>query len=148
MGCSMLKHSQIANVFASVEFRKSADEPFWSLSHTANMDDDDKNGGPNHLGAWMRYRSVKGAALAEMVGITPGMVSDLANSNRALSAKWLRRLAPHLRTTPGMLLDHDPFMLDADIIQVWLSASTEQRKQLKEMAKVIVPEPGRDGTHG
>ena len=112
-------------------------------------DDEDKNGGPNHLAAWMRFRKMKGAALAKELGITPGMVSDLANSNRALSAKWLRRLAPALKTTPGMLLDHDPFTIDADLIEIWVTASLEQRKTLADVARAVVkPEPARDGTNG
>jgi len=94
----------------------------------------------------MLYRKVKGAELAERLGgnVTPGMISDLANSKRALSAKWLRRLAPALDTTPGMLLDHDPNELPSDIMEIWGSASDAQKRQLVDLAKVIV----RDGTNG
>ena len=101
---------------------------------------DDKNGGPNHLRAWMRYRGVKGAELAEKLGgsVTPGMVSDLANSKRALSAKWLRRIAPIIRTTPGMLLDHDPFNLDSSVIDIWLSAGDREKRQISAVAAEIV----------
>ena len=108
------------------------------------MDDQDKNGGPNHLKAWMAFRGIKGADLAKLLDITPGMVSDLANSNRALSAKWLRRLAPHLDTTPGLLLDHDPHDLDSDIIEIWVNASSRERRQIANLAKALV----RDGTNG
>lgn len=131
--------SQIANVLASGEFRKRRNDRFFHLSHTADMvESDDKNGGPNHLAAWMRFRGIKGAQLATMMKITPGMVSDLVNSNRALNAKWLRRFAAHLDTTPGMLLDHDPFDLDSDIIEIWIEANQAQRRTLADMAKVIV----------
>ena len=139
-GSAMGKHSQIAKYFASPEFRKTDNYPPCVLSHTADMSEDtDKNGGPNHLRAWMRYRKVKGIELAEKLGgnVTPGMVSDLANSNRALSAKWLRRIAPILDTTPGMLLDHDPYDLDADIIDFWTHASEAQRRQLVDLARVV-----------
>ena len=103
------------------------------------MDDDrDLNGGPNHLGEWMRYRGVNGAQLAEALDITPGMVSDLKNSNRALSAKWLRRIAPHLDTTPGMLLDVDPATIDSDVIELWSHASTTQRQQIATIVRTIV----------
>lgn len=115
------------------------------ILHNANMEDsDDKNGGPNHLAAWMRYRKIKGADLAKALDITPGMVSDLMNSKRALSAKWLRRIAPVLKTQPGMLLDHDPALLDSDILEIWLSADERQRAQINELAKVIV----KNGTEG
>lgn len=85
----------------------------------------------------MKFRKITGAKLADTLGITPGMVSDLANSNRALNAKWLRRIAPALDTTPGMLLDHDPNELDNDIIDIWVNANSTERKQLIKMAKVI-----------
>jgi plasmid maintenance system antidote protein VapI len=106
----------------------------------------DKNGGPNYLRAWMEYRGIKGVDLAEALGgnVTPGMVSDLVNSNRALSAKWLRRIAPHLDTTPGMLLDHDPNELDRDIVSLWSHASSRERRQLLDLARVVVND--RTGT--
>lgn len=144
----MRQQSQNANVLASAEFRKIRNDCDFGLSHNAYMlESSDKNGGPNHLSAWLRYRKIKGAHLSEKMGITPGMVSDLVNSNRALNAKWLRRIAPHLKTTPGMLLDHDPFDLDSDILEIWIEASQAQRRKLAEMAKIIV-QPDREGTNG
>lgn len=146
IGVSIPKHSQIANVLASTEFRNLRDDLVLMPSQYANMTDDaDKNGGPNHLAAWMRYRKMKGAALAKELGVTPGMVSDLANSNRALSAKWLRRIAPVLRTTPGMLLDHDPHNLDSDMIDIWVNATSQERRQITDVAKALVLKNGTEG---
>lgn len=142
-GSAMHGYSQIANVCASPEFRRTANYPWCALSQTADMaTDTDKNGGPNHLRKWMEFRGVKGVQLAERLGdnVTPGMVSDLMNSKRALSAKWLRRIAPHLRTTPGMLLDHDPYTLDRSILEKWVDASQEQKRQLVDLARVVVPD--------
>lgn len=83
---------------------------------------------------------MKGYELAELLGgsVTPGMVSELANSKRALSAKWLRRIAPHLKTTPGMLLDYDPFDLPSDFLEIWVDADTETRRRLVDVAKALV----------
>lgn len=138
----MPHYSQIANIRASPEFRRTGNDPLCRISHTADMTDKDeeKNGGPNHLKAWMRFSKVNGQQLADSLGgaVTPGMVSDLANSNRQLSAKWLRRIAPLLDTTPGMLLDHDPFELPADMLAIWKRATTTQRKQLVDIAKALV----------
>lgn len=137
---SMTGHSQIANNLASPEIRNQGNYTNRRLSHNAIMGDTaDKNGGPNHLRAWMEYRGVKGVELAERLGdnVTPGMVSDLANSNRALSAKWLRRLADALDTTPGMLLDHDPRELDSDIIEIWINANRRQKQQITEIARTL-----------
>lgn len=140
-GLSMRHNSQIANVLASPIIRNIGNYSDFDQSHNANMEDgDDKNGGPNHLRAWMIFRKIKGVELANALGgnVTPGMISDLANSNRALSAKWLRRLAPHLKTTPGLLLDHDPHDLDSDLIDIWTSATERQRRQINEIAKTIL----------
>lgn len=137
----MSRYSQFANVIATLNIRNTGNYSLGHLSHNANMnDEEDKNGGPNHLRAWMKYRKMKGVDLANALGgnVTPGMVSDLANSKRALSAKWLRRLAPALDTTPGMLLDHDPNDLDSDMVEVWATASTRQKKQINEIAKTIL----------
>jgi len=142
LGASFIReHSQIANINATPEFRKNGNDANCVISHCAYMDEsDNKNGGPNHLHAWMKHRGVKGVELAKALGgtVTPGMVSDLANSNRALSAKWLRRIAPILDTTPGMLLDHDPTILDADVIEMWGSASQRQKAQIANIAKTLL----------
>lgn len=140
-GSAMQGHSQIANVCARADFRKTHNYLPCALSHHAYVDDDtDKNGGPNYLRAWMEFRSIKGVEVAKALGgnVTPGMVSDLANSKRALSAKWLRRLAPIFDTTPGMLLDHDPRELDSDIVEIWAHASNRQRQQLADIAKTLI----------
>jgi len=143
---SMPHYSQIANIFARGEIRKSGNALSVGNPHTACMDDDaDKNGGPNHLKAWMRYRKVNGARLAEMLDITPGMVSELVNSKRALSAKWLRRIAPVLGTTPGHLLDHDPNELPNDILEIWINASDEDRAKLLRVAQAMTERNGTDG---
>lgn len=143
---SMNQHSQIANLRSSGNNRKTGNYFAARVSHNAEMvDEDDKNGGPNHLKAWMRHRNVKGVELAERLGgnVTPGMVSDLANSNRALSAKWLRRLADALKTTPGMLLDHNPEELDTDIIDIWSRMDTRQKRQMTDIAHTLTGTNGK-----
>jgi transcriptional regulator with XRE-family HTH domain len=104
----------------------------------------DKNGGPNHLRDWRNFRKLTQEQLAELVGTNPNMIGYLESGERGLSAKWLRRLAPALNTTPGMLLDHDPADLDSDIIDIWAHADRRQRSQLSEVAKAIV----KTGTGG
>ena len=72
------------------------------------------------------------------------MVSYLETDQRALSAKWLRRLAPALKTTPGHLLDHDPADLPQDIVELWFSTDPEQRKQIARVFRAIA-NTGTDG---
>ena len=112
--------------------------------HYYGMDDDGINGGPNHLEAWRRKAGLSQSDLATAVDTTQGMIAHLEAERRGLSAKWLRRLAPVLKTTPGMLLDHNPDDLSADVIDMWTHADARQKKQITEIAKTIVA----DGTNG
>lgn len=105
---------------------------------TAGMDHDDKNGGPNHLKAWREHRKLSQSELADKVGTTQGQIAHLESGRSAMSAKWLRKLADALRTTPGHLLEHDPEALPSDIVEIWLDATPEQRSQLMDMARIIV----------
>jgi transcriptional regulator with XRE-family HTH domain len=105
---------------------------------TAGMESADKNGGPNYLRAWRLYRELTQEDLAERVGTNANMIQYLETGERGLSAKWLRRLAPALDTTPGMILEHDPRELDADVLDIWVNASERERRQIAEIAKALV----------
>lgn len=107
------------------------------------MDSENKNGGPNFLRAWRLYRKMTQEELAEAVGTNANMIQYLETGERGLSAKWLRRLAPALETTQGMLLEHDPNELDADIHDFWVGASEHQRRQIIDIVRAIV----RTGTN-
>lgn len=105
--------------------------------------DSDKNGGPNYLRAWRVFRGLTQEQLADRVDTNPNMIGYLESGERGLSAKWLRRLAPALDTTPGMILDHDPSTLDSDIIDIWAHAGSREKRQLADIAKTIL----RTGTN-
>ena len=107
-------------------------------------DEVDKNGGPNFLRAWREFRGMSQAELAEAVDTNQNMIGYLENGERGLSAKWLRRLAPALRTQPGFILEHDPTKLPTDIVEIWINATASERRQLIDVAKAIV----RTGTDG
>lgn len=128
----------------ALNYHSLRDDAFFPTWHYEGMESDDKNGGPNHLAEWREYRKMTQAKLAEAVGTNANMISMLENSERGLSAKWLRRLAPVLDTTPGMLLDHNPFDLSADIVDIWTRADLRQRGQLTDIAKTLL----RSGTEG
>ncbi|RKF23355.1 XRE family transcriptional regulator [Altericroceibacterium spongiae] len=106
---------------------------------------DDKNGGPNYLRAWREFRHMSQAELAEAVGTNQNMIGYLESGERGLSAKWLRRLAPALKTQPGFILEHDPSTLPTDIIEIWVNASAEERKQLISVAQALVRKNGTVG---
>ena len=76
--------------------------------------------------------------LAAAIGTNANMIQYLETGERGLSAKWLRKLATALNTSPGMILDHNPNDLDADIIDIWARGDPHQRRQISEIAKALV----------
>ena len=115
--------------------------PLWQYH---SMETDDKNGGPNNLKAWREFRKMSQALLAKEADTTQHQIAYLESGERGLSAKWLRKLAPALNTTPGMLLDHDPNTLPTNVIEIWVNADARQKRQISEIARTIVA----DGTNG
>jgi transcriptional regulator with XRE-family HTH domain len=83
----------------------------------------------NNLRAWREYRQITQETLAEKVGTTPGVISLLESGKRGLSLKWLLKFAPVLKTTPGMILDHDPNDLDTSILEIWATVPDEVKPQ-------------------
>lgn len=112
-----------------------ADRASW---HSVGMESQSKNGGPNFLREWRIFRGLTQQQLADAVETGANMIQYLESGERGLSAKWLRRLAPALDTTPGMILDHDPTELSADIVEIWATASIRERRQLADVARAIV----------
>jgi transcriptional regulator with XRE-family HTH domain len=136
--------SQIVSFGASPFCHSLCVADFARMAQFVTMENQDKNGGPNHLRAWREYRGLTQAQLGERVGTNSNMIGYLEAGERGLSAKWLRKLADALDTTPGMILDHDPGDLDSDILDIWATASTRQKRQISEIAKTLL----RDGTNG
>jgi transcriptional regulator with XRE-family HTH domain len=99
------------------------------FSHTARM------GRPrtrpvvetNHLRAWREFREMTQEQLAEKVGTKASTISELetgAKAKNGLSGKWLKKLAPALRTTPALLLECDPESLSTTSLEL-LDAVTD-----------------------
>lgn len=81
--------------------------------------DQDRPQPPNYLRAWREHRGLTQAQLAAIVDTEGSVISLLESGDRGLSGKWLRRLAPALETTPGLLLDFDPDAIDEAMSQLW-----------------------------
>lgn len=108
--------------------------------------DTDKNGGPNFLRDWRLHRKMTLEALADAVGTTAGVISHIESGERGLSAKWLRRLAPVLGTTPGRLLDFHPDDIEAEVTDIFAHMNPDQRRQAIRIVKAIAEEnTGTDG---
>ena len=137
--------SQIVTINARAKSHSLCVADFSSSTQTVDMTDTgDKNGGPNHLRAWRDFKKLSQAELAERVKTNANMIGYLESGERGLSAKWLRKLAPALETTPGMLLDHDPRTIDKDILELWSQANLREKKQISEIAKALLA----TGTNG
>lgn len=99
---------------------------------------------PNNLRAWRKFRTMTQQELADAVGTTKSVISDLERGVVQLNDKWLRRLAPVLQTQPGHILDHDPADLDSDIIDIWAHIDEADREQAARVLRSFVR---RTGTH-
>jgi transcriptional regulator with XRE-family HTH domain len=137
MGKSMSALQHIVAERASPFLQHPVALPEIPLRHYGYMADNDSNGGPNHLEAWRKYRGLSQAELAEKAGTSHQVIGYLERGRTQLSAKWLRKLAPILETTPGMLLDHDPTELDSDVVDMWTHATARERRQIADIARTI-----------
>jgi len=97
--------------------------------HNGAMAKNDSEQGPNFLEAWRKHRSLSQVELAEKVGTSHQVIGYLERGRTQLSAKWLRKLAEALETTPGHLLDVDPENLDNDIVDIWTRIPERDREQ-------------------
>lgn len=97
----------------------------------------------NHLRAWREFRQMTQEQLADAIGSSKATIGHLENGNRRLSDKWLRKLAPILRTTPGYLLEHDPNDLPTDMLDIWSEIPEAERARALEVLKAF-----RTGTLG
>jgi transcriptional regulator with XRE-family HTH domain len=144
VGTAMPPLSQIVSYGASPNFHSLCVPHRITECDIARMESD-KNGGPNYLREWRRFRGdMTREKLAEKVGTNSNMIGYLESGERGLSAKWLRRLADALDTTPGMILEHNPFELDSDVVDIWVHGDARTRRQIAEIAKTLV----RTGTGG
>lgn len=86
----------------------------------------------NNLRAWREFRELTQDELAELIGTNGSVISLLESGTRGLSLKWLIRLAPALKTKPGMILDHDPHNLDTSILEIWANVPEDLKPLARE----------------
>jgi transcriptional regulator with XRE-family HTH domain len=96
----------------------------------------------NKLRLWREYRRMTQEQLAEAIGTTAAVISLLESGKRRLSLKWLLKIAPALRTTPGFILDHDPDDLPTDILDIWADIPEQQQAQALEILKTFARKTG------
>lgn len=97
----------------------------------------------NYLRAWRENADLTQDQLAEKVGTAGNVIGLLESGERGLSDKWLRRLAPHLGTTPGHLLDYHPDDVDASFLAEVIEAGKTNRAQVLAVIRAL-----KTGTNG
>ncbi len=98
----------------------------------------------NHLKAWREFRRMSQEELAEAIGTTGSVISLLESGTRGLSLKWLLKLAPALKTSPGFLLDHDPNDIPIDMLDLWGHIDVKDRPRALKILETFT----RDGSSG
>jgi transcriptional regulator with XRE-family HTH domain len=92
---------------------------------------------PNNLRAWRKHNRMTQQELADAVGTAKSVISDLERGVVQLSDKWLRRLAPVLKTQPGHILDYDPADVDNDIIDIWSRIGQDDRPRAARILREL-----------
>lgn len=100
----------------------------------------DKNGGPNHLRAWREFMEMTQEELAAACEppTTGSVISLLEEGERGLSLKWLRRLAPALKTRPGFLADLDPRSADTKTQEMISKLEPDQLEQVQQIISTFL----------
>lgn len=111
-------------------------------SHPATMPRKAAKKSSNHLRAWREYREMTQEELAEKVGTAGNVISLLESGDRNLSDKWLRRLAPALRTRPGFLLEFSPHDADLSILEAITDVAPDRKGEALRLLQVF-----KTGTH-
>lgn len=107
------------------------------LAYMLRMDETDPNGGPNYLRAWREHRGLSQPELANLAETSHQVIGYLERGRTQLSAKWLRKLAPLLGTTPGHLLDHDPSESNSSVLDLWAHIAKRDRARAAEVLKAL-----------
>lgn len=86
-------------------------------------------GRPTFIRAWRKHRGYTQEQLAEMVGMSPGNLSQIETRKQDYTASTLEALAMQLNCEPADLLVRDPTDPEG-IWSLWDKAQPAQRKQI------------------
>jgi transcriptional regulator with XRE-family HTH domain len=143
-GLSIPLTSQIVTGIASPQFHRLNVARIHETIQNVGMPDSDKNGGPNYLRAWREYHRMTQQQLADAVGTNANMIGYLEEGERGLSLKWLRRLAPALKTRPIFLAEIDPQKADTRTMELAAAIPDEKREQVNMILETFL----KNGTGG
>ena len=94
-----------------------------------------------YIREWRKFRDISQEDLAHAAGMSAGNLSVLENGKINYTQETLERLADALDCEPGDLLSRDPRSDDGEIYAIARDASPAERKQLAELAKVVLKSP-------
>lgn len=98
---------------------------------------------PRHfVKEWRKHRGYTQEQLAEMADVTHGTISQLERGLINYTQPLLEKLAEALVTDPGSLVMRDPTQGDESLWSLWDQAKEGERRQLLDMARVIVKKAG------
>lgn len=96
--------------------------------------DEDDDAPANNLRAWRVFRQKTRDELADEIGTTPANIELLEQLVYPPSEKWLRRIAPALKTTVGAILDFAPEDVDSAALEGALSVRSSGSAQVVDLA--------------
>lgn len=92
-----------------------------------------------YLQAWRHYRNLTAQELADEAGTSKGVISDHEQGKGArFNRDTLETYARALGTTPGFLIDHNPFLMDEAFTAITEGAGRlgdEDRKTVADLVK-------------
>lgn len=135
--------SQTARNYAIGYPRNNVVENNSGQSHNVRMAKQPTKESVNYLRAWRERANLTQEELADKVGTAGNVIGLLESGERGLSGKWLRRLAPHLGTTAGHLLDYHPDDVDASFLAEVIEAGKTNRAQVLAVIRAL-----KTGTNG
>jgi transcriptional regulator with XRE-family HTH domain len=91
----------------------------------------------NYLREWRLFKGLTLEELADKVGTNKSVIHLLENEKRPLSAKWLRKLADALGTTPGRILDVNPNETSAEVLDIWDHIAAADRPRAVRILKSL-----------
>lgn len=92
---------------------------------------------PHFLSEWRTHVRLTVEDLADKVGATIDMIGNWERGAE-IPQKWLRKLADAIGTTQGAIIDADPGVIPASVLEVWLTSTKQQavvRQQLQQIAR-------------
>lgn len=87
---------------------------------------------------WRKFRGYTLEELAEKIGVTPTAISNIETLRSGYTQGMLETLAQALECEPWELICRDPSESTAEIDPLWQQANARQKRQIVDMARIIV----------